>query len=237
MKSTKTKIKNKILAESNFDKIWSAEDFKCLPKINVSKAFSELVKDKFLKRAKRGFYYRSKKTILGETSFTPLNLALSGIKHKCNFYCISGLAGFNELGLTTQIPNNIVIACDYKFRSTDNVKYIYRKKPISGGVSERIVLDAIIDIKTIPDTTVENTIVKIKNLIKNKKVNLQSLVKTAFKETTRVRAVIGAIAQEFDFDKQLLEKLKRTINPLSMVYLNVGEALIYADNWQIKVDK
>ena len=86
---------------------------------------------------------------------------------ECDFYCISGLAGYNELGLTTQVPNNIVIACDYNLRSEDKIKYIYRKKPVNGGKTERIVLDAIIDIKTIPDTTIEKTINQIKILIKN----------------------------------------------------------------------
>jgi hypothetical protein len=166
-----------------------------------------------------------------------MQLALSKAKSKCNFYCISGTAGYNELGLTTQVPNNIVIACDYNLRSEDNIKFIYRKKPINGGKAERIILDAIIDIKTIPDTTVEKTINQIKILIKNKKVSLKSLVKSAFYETTRVKSIIGAIAQEFDFDNNLLNKLKKTLNPLSMVYLNVGNTLLYAKNWQIRAEK
>ena len=44
--------------------------------MDVLKAFSDLVKDGVLKRAKRGFYFRSKKTILGETSYTDIQLAL-----------------------------------------------------------------------------------------------------------------------------------------------------------------
>lgn len=237
METTKAKMKKKILSDSNFDKIWSVDDFRNFPRMDVLKAFSDFAKEGVLKRAKRGFYYRSKTTVLGETSYTKKQLALSKAKSKCNFYCISGTAGYNELGLTTQVPNNIVIACDYNLRSEDKIKYIYRKKPINGGKTERIVLDAIIDIKTIPDTTVEKTINQIKILIKNKKVSLKSLVKSAFYETTRVKSVIGAIAQEFDFDNDLLNKLKNSINPLSMVYLNVGNALLYAKNWQIRAEK
>ena len=166
MDTTKSKMKKKILSDSNYDKIWSIDDFKEFPRMDVIKAFSDLVKDGVLKRAKRGFYFRSKKTVLGETSYTDIQLALSKAKSKCDFYCISGLAGYNELGLTTQVPNNIVIACDYNLRSEDKIKYIYRKNPVNGGKTERIVLDAIIDIKTIPDTTIEKTINQIKILIK-----------------------------------------------------------------------
>jgi len=237
MNTTKSKMKKKILSDSNFDKIWSVDDFRNFPRMDVLKAFSDFAKEGVLKRATRGFYYRSKTTVLGETSYTNVQLALSKAKSKCNFYCISGTAGYNELGLTTQVPNNIVVACDYNLRSEDKIKYIYRKKPINGGKTERIVLDAIIDIKTIPDTTVEKTINQIKILIKNGKVSLKSLVKSAFYETTRVKSVIGAIAQEFDFDNDLLYELKSSLNPLSMVYLNVGNALLYAKNWQIRAEK
>ncbi len=237
MNTTKSKIKKKIFSDSNYDKIWTINDFANFPRMNVLKAYSDLVKEGNLKRARRGFYYRSKKTVLGETSYSDIQLALSKVKNKCDFYCISGLAGYNELGLTTQVPNKIVIACDCNLRSEEKIKYIYRKKPVNGGKTERIVLDAIIDIKTIPDTTIENIINQIKILIRNNKVSLTSLVKSAFYETTRVKSVIGAIAQEFNFDNDLLNKLKNSLNPLSMVYLNVGNALLYAQNWQIRAER
>lgn len=237
MDTTKSKMKKKILSDSNFDKIWSIDDFKNFPRKDVLKAYSDFIKEGVLKRAKRGFYYKSKTTVLGETSYTNAQLALSKAKSKCNFYCISGTAGYNELGLTTQVPNNIVIACDYNLRSEGDIKFIYRKKPVNGGKTERIVLDAIIDIKTIPDTTIENTINRIKTLINSEKVNLKSLVKSAFYETTRVKSIVGAIAEEFNFDSKLLNKLKESLNPVSMVYLNVGNALLYAKNWQIRAEK
>lgn len=237
MDTTKSKMKKKILSDSNFDRIWSIDDFKNFPRMNVLKAFSDLVKEGVLKRAKRGFYFRSKKTILGETSYTDIQLALSKAKNKCEFYCVSGLAGYNELGLTTQVPNDIVIACDYNLRSEKRIKYIYRKRPINGGKNERIVLDAIIDIKVIPDTTIEKTINRIKALINSKRVSLKSLVESAFYETTRVKSIIGAIAEELNFDSSLLKKLKDSLNPVSMVYLNVGNALMYANNWQIRAER
>ena len=44
-------------------------------------------------------------------------------------------------------------------------------------------------------------------------------------------------SEEFDFENDLLNKLKNSLNPLSMVYLNVGNALMYANNWQIRADR
>lgn len=237
MDTVKTKIKKQILKETNYEKIWSVNDFKKYPQMSVLKAFSDLYKENFIKRAKRGFYYRVKNTILGETSYNEIDLAISKVKKRCKFYCLSGIAGYNELGFTTQIPNNIVIACDSNIRSEKNIRYIYRKKPIDGGVAERIVLDAIIDIKIIPDTTIEKTIDRIKYLIEKDTVSLSSLVKTAFSESPRVKSIIGAIAEEFNYDLNVLKELKSSLNPLSMIYLNVGNTLNFANNWQIKPER
>jgi len=60
---------------------------------------------------------------------------------------------------------------------------------------------------------------------------------SAFYETTRVKSIVGAIAEEFNFDINLLNKLKESLNPVSMVYLNVGAALMYASNWQIRAER
>ena len=58
MDTVKTKIKKQILKETNYEKIWSVNDFKKYPQMSVLKAFSDLYKENFIKRAKRGFYYR-----------------------------------------------------------------------------------------------------------------------------------------------------------------------------------
>src|SRR5574344_971589 len=104
MNAVKSKIEKKILANEDYSKIWTVEDFSNLSRLNVLKAFSDLQKENIIKRAKRGYYYRSKKTVLGETTYNQIDLAVSKIKNKCKFYCISGIAGYNELGFTTQIP-------------------------------------------------------------------------------------------------------------------------------------
>lgn len=66
---------------------------------------------------------------------------------------------------------------------------------------------------------------------------MKSLVESAFYETTRVKSIIGAIAEELNFVSSLLNKLKESLNPVSMVYLNVGNALMYANNWQIRAER
>ena len=233
MASAKTNVAKKILSNDNYEKIWSVEDFKKIDRLNVLKAFSDLQKENVIKRIKRGYYYRPKITVLGESSFDAYNLAIAKINKKSSFYCVSGINGYNQIGLTTQVPNITVIACDCDARNYNNIVYLKRRKPIDGGIIERIILDAIIDIKIIPNTTVEKSILKIIEMIKSNKVSLSSLVKSAVYEAPRVKAVIGAIAEEFDFNKKLLNKLKASLNPTSMIYLSVGSVLVYAKKWQI----
>lgn len=242
MTSAKKEIQRKINLNKDYTHIWSIDDFNNLSRTSVQKAFSILEKEQFIKRIKRGFYYRPIKTVLGINSFDKHQFAIAKIRNKGSFYCYSGINGYNMLGFTTQMSNTITLASDYKCRNFDNVVYVYRKKVIDGGNAERIVLDLINDIKIIPDTTVENSILHIKELINNKKVNLISLIKTAIDkkipvETPRAKAVVGAIGEEFNADKKLLEKLKQTINPTTKIFLNIGISLPKAENWNIVEEK
>lgn len=242
MFSIKKEIQKKINLNKDYTRIWSMDDFNNLSRINVQKAFSVLEKEHFIKRIKRGFYYRPVNTVLGINSFDKHQFAIAKIRNKSSFYCYSGINGYNMLGFTTQMSNTIILACDYKCRNFDNVVYVYRKKVIDGGNVERIVLDLINDIKIIPDTTVEKSILHIKELLKNKKINLISLIKTAIDkkcpiETPRVKAVVGAIGEELNVDKKLLNKLKQTINPTTKIFLNIGNSLPKAKNWNIIKEK
>lgn len=237
MKSIKNKIEKQIFSSNNFGKVWSIEDFDKYPRLCVAKALSDLYKEGKLKRIKRGYYYSFKQTVLGDTTYDKYSFAIAKTASKASFYCISGLSGFNRLGFTTQVPKTITIACDYKLRNTDFIRYVLRNKPVNGGEAERVVLDAIIDINKIPDATPNSTIKHIKQLIKQGKVNLDSLVNTAFFEKPRVKAVVGAIAEEFGFSRKILKKLKKSLNENSMIYLDIIDSLKYAESWKIQPER
>ena len=235
------KINTQVLNTSNSDKIWSYSDFQDLPFIRVAKAFSTLSQKGILKRAEKGFYYRPKMTILGEAPPDFLNILNLKLKKKNSFYCISGLSGYNSIGLTTQVPFVTTIACDVKITSqhdTNNkFRFIYRKKPHSGTALERIILDAIIDIDIIPDTTPSKTIKKIKDLIMQRKISIDDLAISALSETARVRAIIGALGQELTMKPELMQSLKKSLNPSTSYFINILDVLKYSKEWNIKVTK
>lgn len=236
-KSTLKIVKNKIINSKKQDKIWSCSDFKNLPFDSVVKALSDLSRENIIKRIQKGYYYRPKTTILGEVPPDYLNLIVAKLSKKAGFYCISGLSGYNLIGLTTQVSNIVTIACDYPMRNTDRVKFILRKKPHSGSQIERIVLDALIDIDNIPDCSPQQVIMKIKELIAKQEISMNDLIISALQEPPRVKAIIGALAQELDLERVKLQKLRNSLNPGTSYFSDIFNMLRYADEWKIKPTK
>lgn len=234
MDSVNKIIKKTILNSTHPHKVWSYSDFPQFSRTAVAKAYSNLYKANLISRQKRGLYYRSKKTILGESVPDVEALAIAMANQKSSFACVSGLYGYNKLGLTTQVPNVVTIACDHPMRNSDKIRFIRREKPSSGAEIERIILDAIRDIHKIPDTTPDQTILRIKKLILSRKVSINDLGTSALKEPPSVKAVIGALGEELNMKSDILESIRLAINPNTAVYLDVKKALPYAKNWRIK---
>lgn len=227
-------VESKILNTSDYSKIWSYSDFNNLPFDSTAKALSVLCQKKVIQRVQKGFYFRPKQTVLGETVPDYLKLVFMKLDKKNAFYCVSGLSGFNNIGFTTQISNIITIACDCPMINTDKIKFIQRKRPHSGTAIERVVLDSLIYIDKIPDTTETKTLLKIKELIGMNKISINDLGISALSETARVRALVGALGQELNLDNEVLAKLKASLNPSTSYFLKVHSVLKYAQEWNIK---
>lgn len=227
-------VENKILNKQNQDKIWSYSDFKDLPFDSVTKALSLLNQKGTIKRIQKGYYFLAQRTILGSVSHDAMDLLLKKLDQKNVFYCVSGINGYNKIGLTTQISNTTTIATPTPMRSNEKVKFIQRNKPASGTEIERIILDALNDIDSIPGTYPQKALLKIKEIIKSGKVNINDLGKSSLIETPRIRAIIGALGQELNMDKNLLKQLKLSINPGTVYLLDIDSVLKFAKEWNIK---
>lgn len=227
-------VEKKILNKKNQDKIWSYSDFNDLPFDSVTKALSLLNQKGTIKRIQKGYYFLPQKTILGLVSHDATDLLFKKLAKKDVFYCVSGINGYNKIGLTTQISNVTTIASSITMRSNDKIKFIQRNKPASETEIERIVLDALNDIENIPGTYPEKALLKIKEIIKSDEVNINDLGKSSLLETPRVRAIVGALGQELDMNKNLLNQLKLSLNPGTVYLLDVDSVLKFAKEWNIK---
>lgn len=233
-KSVLKLVEKKILNKNNQDKIWSYSDFKDLPFDSVTKALSLLNQKGTIKRIQKGYYFLPQKTILGLVPHDTMDLLFKKLAKKGVFYCVSGINGYNKIGLTTQISNVTTIASPITMRSNDKIKFIQRNKPASGTEIERIILDALNDIDSIPGTYPQKALLKIKEIIKSGKVNINDLGKSSLLETPRVKAIIGALGHELNMDKTLLKQLKLSLNPGTVYLLDIDSVLKFAKEWNIK---
>jgi predicted transcriptional regulator of viral defense system len=209
--------------------------------IAASKALSRLVENGYIKRAKKGFYYRPKMTVFGETKpreETLLSIYLFDKKRQIGY--ISGTRLYNRLGLTTQIPNSIRIASfdkqvkgkvgnmlvkpakSYVKVTADNIKYLE-------------FLDVIKDLNTIPDLQKSDGLVYLKKVIYDFDfAEIKKLVTYGVAYPPKVRALLGALLEVMNTNPVTYEVLKKSINPSSSYEYGISSTLLStANSWNI----
>lgn len=207
----------------------------------AAKAVERLLKKGVIKKLSKGIFYKPKQTSFG--NLTPSNndvIKSYLFDNNKRIAYITGYYLYNDLGLTTQIPNTIKIASLNKRITID--KGAVKAKPaksyveVTGGNYYLLgLLDALKDFNDIADLNSGLAIKRLIFLIQllNQK-QLKNILKYAYKYPPRVRAILGAIL-EFIQANILLDKLKLSLNPLSGYYFVIkDEDLPTIKNWNIK---
>jgi len=154
---------------------------------------------------------------------------------------LTGYSIYNQLSLTTQVSNSIQVGSNnvrpaFK-RGYYNISFIQQKNTIT---KENIpllqLLDAIRNIKKIPDTTIEFVCIRLLAIIKEmkKKDEKKNLVRLALKYPSATRALLGAILDETG-NKKITYPLKDSLNPISTYkFYRIKKALPNAEKWNIR---
>jgi hypothetical protein len=206
----------------------------------TAKALERLIKKELIKRISTGVFYKPKQTIFGELMPREEELLKNYLfENDKRIAYITGLSLYNKLGLTTQVPKTIKIASRDKriFASIGNLK----GKPVKSyiDVSDKNyyileILDALKDFKQIPDMDKKSGLLLLADRIKKwdeKDRKLQ--IKYALKYPPRVRAILGAILENF-ITTEDVKPLKESLNPLSQYEYNIAETILpNAKNWNI----
>ena len=206
----------------------------------TAKALERLIKKELIKRVSTGVFYKPKQTIFGELMPREEELLKNYLfDNDKRIAYITGLSLYNKLGLTTQVPKTIKIASRDKriFASIGNIK----GKPVKSyiDVSDKNyyileILDALKDFKQIPDMDKKSGLLLLADRIKKwdeKDKKLQ--IKYALKYPPRVRAILGAILENFMTTEEV-KPLKESLNPLSQYEYNITETILpNAKNWNI----
>ncbi len=203
--SISSKINNTISSYSSGN-IFTYSDFN-LPKENelaLAKSLSRLVKKGEIVRIEKGKYYRPRKTSFGNLrpDINQIVKALTKKDEKIIGYP-TGITVYNQLGLTTQMSNVLVIASVKpqlkKEISGYRVKFVKRNFEIEEkDIPLLQLLDAIKDIKKIPDTNPDVALKVIVSKFKELPISkLQRLSKLALNYNAATRAMVGAILQQY----------------------------------------
>jgi hypothetical protein len=208
----------------------------------AAKALERLQKKGIIKKVSKGVFYKPEISVFGALP-PDYNQILQNYLYedgKRTGY-VTGYVLYNQLSLTTQMAFTTTIATN-RSRKKINVGWLKtncvkayvevteENYPLLG------ILDALKDIKSIPDSSASNAIKilmpKIKVLEKNDIVNI---IKYALKYPPRVRALLGAIIENvFRKNEYDVLPLEKSLNPSTTFKLGIKNSdLPTSQKWNI----
>lgn len=237
-RSVAKKIRKRIESGGS-DKLWTYAHFASLPTQAVAAALSRLNREGIIERVRKGVYYTPKETRFGRTSPDAARVATEVLTSRKMRWEIGGLPIYNALGLTTQISAIPTFDVEHNTRSVRvgaktrvRVKTARNLKNMTP--DERGILDALRDIKTIPDSTPVEVVKRIADLSKTDRVNFEKLVKLSKNEPPRVRALLGTIGDMLGKDGKVLRPLKESLNPITTYKMGIFASIPEAEAWKIR---
>ena len=221
--------------------------FSSLNQVNIAPSalaviVSRLAKKGIVQRLSKGRYGKIRQTRFGSILPSDDQVLESILRpQNSNFLgYISEVAAYNRLGLTTQIPSEVVIAGDTSIRRVKvgklKIRYVVANAPVTEENKDLLpLLDALRDIKKIPDTSIEQALEKIRtNLSALELIKKEQLSSSANYYPPRVRALLGALFESIG-EKELADQEKKTLNPISMYKMGLGKVqFLNSENWNLK---
>lgn len=207
----------------------------------AAKAIERLQAKGIIKKLSKGVFYKPKQTVFGELQpdFGE-QLRPYLFENGKRIAYETGYTLYNRMGLTTQMAFRIKIASRSKRISINRGSFKVDAVKSYAEVTDANYkllgfLDAIKDIKRIPDCSVSQAIKILSGIISNlNEKQISDLVKYALLYPTRVRALTGAILENLNIQANI-EKLKQSLNPLTKVKLGLKETeLPTIKNWNIE---
>jgi hypothetical protein len=215
-------------------RFWGHGDFEGLPPSAVATALSRLTREGVLQRVSKGVYYRSAPTAFGPSG--PAASAVSAETLRAPLHP-AGLSAANVLGLTTQNPRRPEYAAPAPAPPTalrDAVVHTGRSPQRAGlSAEDGAILETLRERASSSDLSPERTADRLMRLLGDK-ARFRRLVDAAMTEPPRVRAMLGALGQELSMPPRLLDRLRKSLNPLSRFDFGRLASLQHAKEWQAK---
>lgn len=193
-----------------------------------------------LRKAGNGRYYKPQKSVFGVLPPSQYEMMKDLLYKKgrvigyLTYYSI-----WNDMLLTSQISGTTFIGSSVKrnpiTRKSQKIKFFIQPNEITeDNVFLLQILDSLKFIHDIPDANINESIVKIADIIsKRSEKELEELVRLSLKYPPRVKALLGAVLYNIG-KTSLAKKLKDRLNPSTTYRLGINsKALPTIKDWNI----
>jgi hypothetical protein len=195
---------------------------------------SRLAKEGPLQRVSKGVYYRPEQTSLGPSLPAASGVAAQTLRAPLH---PAGLNAANVLGLSTQNPGRSEYATPAPGAPTalrDAV--VHTGRPAQRGslsAEDGAILETLRARARYSDLPPKETVRRLLGLLTDEH-RYAALVDVAMAEPPRVRAMLGAMGEELDMPARHLNRLRKSLNPLSRFDFGSLRSLCHAEDWQAK---
>lgn len=227
------------ISQQGADTLWSFADFSHLSQVPVAKALSRLAKEGFIQRIRKGIYYFPKSTALGLSRPSASALLEKTLGRKGDAIFSGGTSSFQNLGVTTQVPAQYTLLAPGASRKVmvGNLKVTLRQRRFTNYADitqeDAWLLDAVRNIKHPPDSTPHDAALQVMKVLRARKRPLKKLLNIAMSEPPRVRAVLGAMAENIGYKGPEVGLLKKSLNRLTKFQTGFGKLFSNAASWGI----
>lgn len=198
----------------------------------LTKALSRMVQEGKIRKLSPGRFYKPRLTDFGELKPEVYQVVKDLLEQNGKILgYLTGYSAYNQLGLTTQVSSIIQIGANDPKKSITRGMYRIRfiKQP-NTITKENIpflrILDAIRNIKEIPDATVQDSCRALIGLIKKiKKEDGENIVRLAKKYNPATRALSGAMI-DLCYGDKAAEPLLKSLNPSSEYEFGISESIL-----------
>jgi hypothetical protein len=223
--------------EAGGERVWRLTDFAELPFTAVAQALSRLARGGHLQRLGKGLYYRPRQTAFGASRPSPAAIRALPVRQKAVFP--AGVAAANLLGFTTQNPGRIELATDglsLPRLIVGKEAVIHTRRPAAWRSLSKVdaaLLDFLRNRGSASELVPEETVRKLLGHFREPG-RFERLLEVSSSEPPRVRAMLGAIGQQLGQPREMLARLRTSINPLSRFDFGLLSALTHAREWQAR---
>jgi len=228
--SAAAKIRRRI--ERGGERFWQVTDFNDLPPRTVARTLARLADAGVTQRARHGLYFRPRLTVLGPSM--PSATAVAGHAIKAPLHA-AGLSAANVLGLTTQNPARAELATPAANPpgALRNATVHTRRPPSRARLNERegALVEMLRTRGRYSDLGPRKTVDQLLRVL-SAEDTFERVARAALDEPPRVRAMLGALGEELKANPRTLERLRRSLNPLTTFDFGLLRELPRARDWQ-----